>query len=165
MLTLFFVQQSFSSEKEMHFTSITAVSYKIISVEIKYPSKLHILPSSQFDIICHGRSNNILILNISANSQMTYLRFHTVQSILQVSCIFTESQNKHNHKSNKMYIKKTFIITTYSGSTRMYMGEINFQHFRVFKKHAKNWSWKTQCYLLISSMTIISNESKSASQS
>ena len=23
-----------------------------------------------------------------------------------------------------MYIKKTFIITTYSGSTRMYMGEI-----------------------------------------
>ena len=122
----------------MHFTSVTAVSYKIISVEIKYPSKLHILPSSQFDIICHGRSNNILILNISANSQMTYLRFHAVQSILQVSCIFAESQNKHNHKSNKMYIKKTFIITTYSGSTRMYMGEINFQHFWVFKKHAKS---------------------------
>ena len=115
----------------MHFTGVTAVSYKIISVEIKYPSKLHILPSSQFNIICHGRSNNILILNISANSQMTYLRFHAVQSILQVSCIFTESQNEHNHKSNKMYIKKTFIITTYSGSTRMYMGEINFQHFRV----------------------------------
>lgn len=95
----------FPLKKKMHFTGVTAVSYKIISVEIKYPSKLHILPSSQFDIICHGRSNNILILNISANSQMTYLRFHAVQSILQVSCIFAESQNKHNHKSNKMYIK------------------------------------------------------------
>lgn len=128
----------FPLKKKMHFTSITAVSYIIISVEIKYPSKLHILPSSQFDIICHGQSNNIIILNISANSQMTYLRFHAVQSILQVSCIFAESQNKHNHKSNKMYIKKTFIITTYSGSTRMYMGEINFQHFWVFKKHARS---------------------------
>lgn len=106
VLTLFFAQQSFSSEKKIHFTGVTAVSYKIISVEIKYPSKLHILPSSQFDIICHRWSNNILILNISANSQMTYLRFHAVQSILQVSCIFAESQNKHNHKSNKMYIKK-----------------------------------------------------------
>lgn len=120
----------------MHFTSITAVSYIIISVEIKYPSKLHILSSSQFDIICHGQSNNILILNISVNSRMTYLRFHAVQSILQVSCIFAESQNKHNHKSNKIYIKKTFIITT--GSTRMYMGVINFQHFWVFKKHANS---------------------------
>lgn len=120
----------------MHFTSITAVSYIIISVEIKYPSKLHILSSSQFDIICHGQSNNILILNISVNSRMTYLRFYAVQSILQVSCIFAESQNKHNHKSNKIYIKKTFIITT--GSTRMYMGVINFQHFWVFKKHAKS---------------------------
>ena len=165
MLTLFSAQQSFSSEKKNAFTGVTAVSYKIISVEIKYPSKLHISPSSQFNIICHGRSNNILILNISANSQMTYLSFHAVQSILQVSCIFAESQNKHNHKSNKMYIKKTFIITTYSGSTRMYMGETNFQHFWVFKKHAKSWSWNTQCYLLILYMTIISNESKSASQS
>ena len=98
----------FPLKKKKHFTSITAVSYKIISVEIKYPSKLHILPSSQFDIICHGWSNNILILNISANSQMTYLRFHAVQSILQVSCIFAESQNKHNHKSNKIYTKKNF---------------------------------------------------------
>ena len=148
----------------MHFTSVTAVSYIIISVEIKYPSKLHILPSSQFDIICHGPSNNILILNISAN------RWHTLGSTLfraSFRCCAYSLKVKINIIINqtKFIQKKTFIITTYSGSTRMYMGEINFQHFWVFKKHAKSWSWNTQCYLLILSMTIISNESKSASQS